>query len=189
MNRAITLALGVLALAAVAFGQAQERSIRAGLEARKALAAWKVMTPIVPIPDLKLERTQIYEVSLKFKDSTTALSLMLGENGKNAFAHYAAIIYNGAATREAGVAHGYLTSLVAQDCIGLDDTAMKRVRELMNGVIQKLKNARVTDTLREGPLVAEATAAFTDNRLSVVMTLVRADTPGKTWPTYCGFEK
>jgi hypothetical protein len=184
-----TLILGALVLAVVAFGQTQERSVRAGLAQRGALAAWKVQTPIVPIPDLKLERTQMYAVSLKQGAANTELSLMLGANGKNAFAHYAAIIYGGAATREAGVAHGYLTSLVAQDCIGLDQATMGRVRGLMDGVIKKLKNVRVSDTLNAGPFHAEASASFENNRLSVVMILERSDAPGKTWGTYCGFEK
>ncbi len=189
MKKTITLAFSLLALAAIALGQAQERSVRAGLVERKALAAWKVQTPIVPIPDLKLERTQMYKVSLKQGTANTELSLMLGANGKNAFVHYAAIIYNGTVTREAGVAHGYLTSLVAQDCIGLDKATMERVRGLMDGVIKKLKNVRVSDTLNVGPLHAEASASFTNNSLSVVMILQRTDAPGKTWGTYCGFEK
>jgi hypothetical protein len=189
MKRTLPLVFGVLVLVAVAFGQAQERSVRAGLVERQALAAWKVQTPIVPIPDLKLERTQMYAVSLKLGPANTPLSLMLGANGQNAFVHYAAIIYNGAANREAGVAHGYLTSLVAQDCIGLDSATMNKIKGLMNTVISQLKSERVSRTLRVGPVMAEASAAFANNQLSVVMILERADAPGQTWGRYCGFEK
>lgn len=189
MKKIVALAIGVLALAAVALGQAQERSVRAGLEKRGALAAWKAQTSIVPIPDLKLEHTQMYGVSLKLNATNTELSLMLGANGKKAFAHYAAIIYGGPALRAAGVAHGYLTSIVARDCIGLDEATMDKVKGLMNTVISQLKAERVSRTMHIGPLTAEASAEFSRNRLSVVMILERDDAPGKTWSSYCGFEQ
>jgi hypothetical protein len=189
MNSIYRLALMALALGAVALAQAQQRSVRAELNRLGVLTAWKTATPITPIPDLKLERTQVYELGIKGDDGRSQkLSLMLGANAEKPFAHYAAIIYNGAASREAGVAHGSLTSLVARDCIGLDAANMGRVRGLMNTVISTLKAERVSRTMRVGPLTVEASAEFTRNRLSVVMILERNDAPGKTWGTYCGFE-
>lgn len=190
MNRTLRFAVIALTFATLALAQAQQRSVRSELTQLGVLSTWKVSTPTTPIPDLKLERTQMYEIGLKTGEGQAqTLSLLLGANATNPFTHYAAIIYNGAATRAAGVAHGYLTNIVARDCIGLDEPGLEQVRGLMSAVISALKNVRVARRLRDGPLMAEASAEYAWNRLSVVMILERDDAPGKGWGRYCGFEK
>jgi hypothetical protein len=191
MIRSFTLSLGILASSVLmlAFGQTQQQSVRSSLTTLKTLTAWKAATPILPIPDLNLERSQLYMVSLKLQNTKTDLGLLMGASTKNPFVHYVSVIYGGAAVRDAGYAHGYLTNLVAQTCMGLSNATLTRVRAMMSGVMAKLKFARVTDTLREGALRVEASAEFKDNRLSVTMTLERSDAPGKAWSGYCAFEK
>jgi hypothetical protein len=189
MIRSFTLSLGILASSVLALGQAQQQSVRSSLMELQTLSAWKAATPILPIPDLKLERSQLYTLSLKLQNTKTDLGLLMGASTKNPFVHYVSVIYGGAAVRDAGYAHGYLTNLVAQTCMGLNNTTLTRVRAMMSSVMAKLKFARVTDTLREGALRAEASAEFKDNRLSVTMIFERSDAPGKVWSGHCGFEK
>jgi hypothetical protein len=189
MIRSFTLFVALLAASFLAFGQVQQQSVRSSLTALKTLSAWKAATPILPIPEIKLERSQLYTLSLKLQNTKTDLGLLMGASATNPFVHYVSVIYGGAAVRDAGFAHGYLTNLVAQTCMGLNSATLIRVRTLISGVMAKLKFARVTNTLREGALRAEASAEFKDNRLSVTVTLQRSDAPGKAWAGYCGFEK
>jgi hypothetical protein len=189
MTRRFTLALLASSVCLVALGQAQPQSVRSSLTNLKTLNSWKVGTKITPIPDLKLERSQLYLVSLKLQNTKTDLGLLIGARAKNTFVHYASIIYDGAAVRDAGYAHGYLTKLVALTCMGLNEADYSPISALMSRVISKMRATRVSESVRVGAVRAEASAAFKNNSLSVTMLLERGDAPGKAWASYCDFER
>ncbi len=188
MKHTLALTLAIL-FAGIAFSEAQQSSVRATLQARKMLIAWRPLSAVVPIAALNLKRTQVYALTLKLDATSTDLSLFFGADGNRNFAHYAAIMYIGTPSRKTGAAYLYLTELVERDCLGLTETDIERGRALMDSVFSKLKRTRVTEQARQGAVVMEATAAFVPQGLSAVMTLIRTDAPGRTWATYCNFEK
>jgi hypothetical protein len=189
MFRNAALFLALLASSVLALGQVQPQSVRSSLTNLKTLNSWKVGTPIVPIPGLKLERSQLYLLSLKLQNANTDLGLLMGAKANNAFVHYVSIVYDGAAVRDAGYAHGYLTKLVALTCMGLNEADYAPISALMSRVISKMKTTRVSESVRVGAVRAEASAAFKNNTLSVTMLLERGDAPGKAWASYCDFER
>jgi hypothetical protein len=189
MIRSFTLFIIILAASVLALEQAQPQSVRSSLTELKTLTAWKAATPILPIPDLKLERSQLYLLSLKLQNAKTDLGLLMGAKANNAFVHYVSIVYDGAAVRDAGYAHGYLTKLVALTCMGLNEANYAPISALMSRVVSKMRTTRVSESVHVGAVRAEASAAFKNNLLSVTMLLERGDAPGKAWVSYCNFEK
>lgn len=193
MKRKLFIAIGLLALLAAGLAhtlaQTQQRSIQTALKQLKEFVSWKALGPVTPNAVLKLERSQVYAVTLRVAEGQTpTVSLLLGA-GQKPHVHFAGIIFEGVANRAAGVAHGYVTALTAELCLGLDKTAMDRVKAMTNGVLNRLKGPRVADATDIGTIHAEASAEQKGEKATVVVTLDRRDAPGQHgWRSYCGLE-
>lgn len=189
MKRKLVVLVSVLGLIGVALAQTQQRSIRADMQQLKEFVSWKALGPVVPNTALKLERSQVYAVTLRLAEGQTpTVSLLLG-TGKKPYVHFAGIIFNGEANRAAGVAHGYLTGMMAERCLGLDRSALGKVRTMAGAVVNRLKGPRVHDTVDIGTIHVEASAELKDGQATIVVTMDRRDVPGQNgWGSYCTLE-
>jgi hypothetical protein len=189
MKHQLVVLVSVLALIGAALAQTQQRSIRADVQQLKEFVAWKALGPVVPNAALKLARSQVYNVTLRLAEGQTpTVSLLLG-TGKKSHVHFAGIIFNGEANHAAGVAHGYLTAMVAERCLGLDNAALSKIKLMTRDVVNRLKGPRVGDTVDIGTIHAEASAEQKDGNATIVVTMDRRDTPGQNgWRSYCGLE-